>query len=112
MLQILATWSKRCDGVTVDLENHINNIKQQALHRHQLATKRQNVIDKAVVYGDAPGKKGGKGDGQRGSKRDLDDGAVSDDEIMEMDEGIGEIDGGRGGSSSAARGTKRGRGRG
>lgn len=115
ILQILSTWSKRCDGVVQDLETHIENIKTDAQRRHSLAEQRQSVVD-AAVMNNVPaetGDKGGKGDRQRGSKRDFDeeDEEGSDGEVMEVDEGFGEIAAGHGGGSSS-RGTKRGRGRG
>ena len=133
LLQILSTWSSRCDAVVTDLESNITNIKAAAITRNTLAQKRQDVIDEAVLHvqsnENADGERRSKRQpgipGSRlGSKRDLDDEMAGSDEDMDIDEGIGEM----GGSGSfmpnssgvpagmmlggPSKGTKRNRGRG
>lgn len=116
ILQILSTWSARCDSVVSDLDDHIASIKNSARERASLAQMRQDVVDAAVMSKDSDegDKKGGRGArGQRGSKRDLDDEYdVSDGDGMDVDEGFGgDMAAGLAGAS-ASRGTKRNRGKG
>ena len=113
ILQILSTWSGRCDSVVSDVESHIENIKNEARRRHTLAEKRQNVVDTAVGSTEAADKKGGRSERTRGNKRDLDDeNGESDGESMEVDEGFADMAGGGMSLAGGARGTKRGRGQG
>lgn len=115
ILQILSTWSARCDSVVSDIDNHIASIKNSAWERAALAQKRQDVVDAAVMSKevDDGDKKGGRaGRGQRGSKRDLDDEYESDGDGMDVDEGFGGDYGSALTSASGSRGTKRNRGKG
>lgn len=115
LLQILSTWSTRCDSVVSDLDDHIASIKNSARERTSLAQKRQDVVDAAVMSKDSEeaDKKGGRGGrGQRGSKRDLDDEYESDGDGMDVDEGFGGEVGASFGGASGSRGTKRNRGKG
>ncbi|ETN46382.1 uncharacterized protein HMPREF1541_00566 [Cyphellophora europaea CBS 101466] len=115
ILQILSTWSARCDTVASELDAHITSIKTTARDRSIVAQKRQDVVDAAVLSNandDADKRSGRSGRGQRGSKRDLDDEyGGSDGEGMDVDEGIGEM-GASFGGAGGSRGTKRNRGRG
>lgn len=116
ILQILSTWSARCDSVVSDLDNHIASIRTSARERASLAQTRQDVVDAAVMSkdGEEGDKKSGRGArGQRGSKRDLDDEYdVSDGDGMDVDEGFGgEVATGFG-AAGGSRGTKRNRGKG
>lgn len=113
ILQILSTWSVRCDSVVSDLDNHIESIKNSARERAALTQKRQVVVDHAVLSKDPEDKVGRGLRGQRGSKRDLDDEYdVSDGEGMEVDEGFSGDVGASFGSVGGSRGTKRNRGKG
>lgn len=115
ILQILSTWSARCDSVVSDLDGHISSIKNSARERAALAQKRQDVVDAAVLNKDIDDgdKKGGRGGrGQRGSKRDLDDEYESDGDGMDVDEGFGGDVTAAIGGASGSRGTKRNRGKG
>ena len=132
LLQILSTWSSRCDSVVTDLESTIAHIKTNAVTRNTLAQKRQDVIDDAVlnVHSAASNentdseKKSKRMTGnpisRLGSKRDLDEEIDGSDEEMDVDEGIGEMGSGftsntglpPGMLGGPSRGTKRNRGRG
>jgi COP9 signalosome complex subunit 7 len=131
LLQILSTWSSRCDSVVSDLESTISNIRSSAVSRNTLAQKRQDIIDDAVLNvhstndnTDSETKKSKRltGNPRVGNKRDLDDDGDVSDEDMDVDEGIGEmgssyISTNSGQPSSMllggpSRGTKRNRGRG
>ncbi len=134
LLQILSTWSSRCDSVVTDLESTIANIKANAITRNTLAQERQDIIDDAVMNvhpmnsnentdNEKKSKRmTGNPISRLGSKRDLDEEIDGSDEDMDVDEGIGEMgsafttnvvgapSGGLFGGPS--RGTKRNRGRG
>lgn len=116
ILQILSTWSARCDSVVSDLDNYIASIRDSARERASVSQKRQDVVDVAVLSKDSDegDKKAGRGArGQRGSKRDLDDEYdVSDGDGMDVDEGFGGEIGASFGGASGSRGTKRNRGKG
>jgi COP9 signalosome complex subunit 7 len=128
LLQILSTWSSRCDATIADLESKINTIKVNAIVRNTSAQRHQDVIDNAVINvvadekdTDKQKKSANTGKSTRlGSKRDLDEEAAENSDDMDVDEGIGEMGAGFVGGSSgipsgmlpSGRGTKRNRGRG
>jgi COP9 signalosome complex subunit 7 len=112
ILQILSTWSERCDSVVSDLDSAIISLKSNAQDRSSLAQKRQKAVDQSVVQTGHDDKKANRERGQRGSKRDLDDDLeISDGEGMDMDEGIGESTA-HSSAPGGSRGTKRNRPRG
>lgn len=131
LLQILSTWSSRCDDTITHLEDKIDAIKVDAIKRNTQAQKHQDIIDDAVVNvlpasddKDADAKKKTAkltGHSTRlGSKRDLDEEAADNSDDMDVDEGIGEMGTGfmsntanlASGMLAGGRGTKRNRGRG
>jgi COP9 signalosome complex subunit 7 len=127
LLQILSTWSSRCDATIADLESKINTIKVNAIVRNTSAQNHQDVIDNAVINvvaddkDDKQKKSANIGKSTRlGSKRDLDEEAAENSDDMDVDEGIGEMGTGFVGGNSGipsgmlpgGRGTKRNRGRG
>jgi COP9 signalosome complex subunit 7 len=116
ILQILSTWSARCDSVVSDLDSHISSIRSTARERAAVAQKRQDVVDSAVLSKDVDeGEKRStrSGRGQRGSKRDLDDEYDgSDGDGMDVDEGFSGDLGPVLSGASGSRGTKRNRGKG
>jgi COP9 signalosome complex subunit 7 len=113
ILQILSTWSERCDSVVSDLDGAITSLKSNAQSRNALTQKRQKAVDQSVLHTGHDDKKANRErGGQRGNKRDLDDeDEGSDGEGMDMDEGIGEATG-HSAAPGGSRGTKRNRPRG
>ena len=122
LLHILSVWSSRCDDVISDLTNQITSIHTTARARNTLSTKRQEVIDNAVmnVLPDSNNNTDNERKTRRGgrTKRELDDEEYDDDDGMDVDEGIGEMGSFQLGPGNPmtgggpSRGTKRNRGRG
>ena len=49
LLNILSTWSSRCDNVISDLESQIASIRHTATKRQKLAKQRKEILDEAVA---------------------------------------------------------------
>jgi COP9 signalosome complex subunit 7 len=96
MLAILAVWEQRCRSTISDLESQMHSIRTDAIKRHATQTKRQEVVDNAVLQSDEKGKKplvdgpATRNKGVVGNKRDLDEQQEDDEnELSSGDGGVG-----------------------
>jgi COP9 signalosome complex subunit 7 len=80
----LTTWGSRCDDALKDLEEQIAEVKRKAVEREKMRRKKERAIETVLAASEE--KSGGK--------------RLGDEDLMDIDEGVG--------SGRQTRGSKRG----